>query len=96
MDDTMKIEKFKNLLSSLRTISVKNAASKLGIELSEILDILKEMENQGFLRIVTSKGCATSSCSSCDSGSCGTSSVYTGDEIVISLLFDRTKEYADE
>jgi hypothetical protein len=95
MDDTTRIEYFKVLLSSLRTISIKNAANKLGIELSEILDIIKEMESLGYLRIVASKGCA-SSCSSCGSSSCVSAPVYTGEEIIISLLFNRTKEYADE
>jgi hypothetical protein len=95
MSDVQKIEIFKKLLFSLRTISLKNAAIRLGMELSEIISILGDMEIRGYLRIVKVKGCSTP-CSSCNTGSCQVTPVYTGDEIIISLLFDRTKEYADE
>jgi hypothetical protein len=95
MSDAQKIEIFKEMLFSLRTISLKNAAIKLGMELFEITGVLRDMEINGHLRIVKVKGCSTS-CSGCDTGSCEVIPIYTGDEVIISKLFDRTKEYVDE
>lgn len=95
MDEDSAFEPLKEILSSTRTISVKNAARRAGIDLSMVGTIIKEMETGGLLRIVKSKGCGVS-CSSCDTCSTGSMATLTGDEIVISLLYDRTKEYADE
>ena len=95
MNDTMIYELSKEMLSSLRTISLKNAASHLRIDLSEAINTFYELENRGYLRIVKTKGCG-SFCSSCSSCSSKTPPAYTGDEIIISLLYDRTDEYADD
>jgi hypothetical protein len=95
MSSTGLFERSTQMLRSSRMLSLKNAAARLGVSMPEATRIIVTLETMGYLRIVKPKTCSAS-CSSCDSCSTESVSGFTGDEIIISLLFDRTEEYAAE
>jgi hypothetical protein len=84
------------IISQQRMLSVRNLISVVEVEMNQIQEILSDYLNNKSIRISHAKSCSTG-CSSCTT-TCSTDTRTTIQEtdIIISLLFSRTEEYANE
>ncbi len=86
MNTSELIEQSNKLLSTFRMISINNMAFRLNKDLNELLPVLDVLQKNKVIRIATSKTCA-SSCSSCKTCIPDNHAQYSGDEIIISLIY---------
>lgn len=80
------IEQSTKLLSTFRMTSINNMAFRLNKNLNELLPVLDILQKNKVLRIAPSKTCS-SSCNSCETCIPDKHEKYSGDEIIISLVY---------
>ncbi len=83
------------IISQQRMLSVHNLISVVEAEMDQIQEILDDYVNNHSIRISHAKSCS-SGCSSCTTCSSDTQENIKETDIIISLLFARTEEYANE
>jgi hypothetical protein len=76
-------------------LSVRNLISVVEIEMTQIEEILNDYLDSKAIRISREKSCS-SGCSTCSACSTNTGTTIKETDIIISLLFTRTEEYANE
>lgn len=84
------------IITQQRMLSVHNLISVVEGEMNQIQEILDDYVNNQRIRISRSKSCS-SGCSTC--ATCPTTDTQTTikeTDIIISLLYSRTEEYANE
>lgn len=87
-------KKIEKVLHLKRTLSVKNLVMMLDVSIEQVQDILIEFREKQYLRITHAKTCS-SRCSSCNTCPAKPQQNITESDIIISLLFSRTEDYAD-
>jgi hypothetical protein len=80
------------IVEGIRTISVKNIMERTGVPLPVIVNVIKRLQCTDVIRIAEQKGCK-SGCSSCSSQCTETINEST---VVVSMIYKRSDEYADE
>jgi hypothetical protein len=83
------------IISQQRMLSVRNLISVVEIEMNQIQEILDDYLNNNSIRISHAKSCS-SGCSTCTTCSTDTRTTIKETDIIISLLYSRTEEYANE
>ncbi len=80
----------KEYLSSKRTVSVLNIAEATEVPILVVIELVKRLQDEGYVRIGGSV-CA-SSCSSCSDKCNDSQTVISGESIIIPLLERRTSD----
>ena len=74
----------KEYLTAKRTVSVLNIAEATGVPILVVIELIKRLKDEGFVRIGGSV--CVSSCSSCSDKCNDSETVLSGESIIIPLL----------
>ncbi|HOU84494.1 MAG TPA: hypothetical protein PLA54_03030 [Spirochaetota bacterium] len=80
----------KEYLTSKRTVSALNIAEATGVPILVVIELVKRLKDEGFIRIGGSA--CSSSCSSCSDKCNDSETVISGESIIIPLLERRTSD----